>query len=132
MSEHTDQTPPAQTPPPFDPQYDSLYANNVYIEISEVDLKLFFGTLHQSFVSNPTVDWHTAVSMPWIRAKIFNYYLSVSIASHEAEFGDIKISERLMPDPFPSLSPGAEEPPFVDKIRKISQDLLSKMKITSR
>ena len=117
--------------PPFEAQYDSVYANNVYVEISEPDLKLIFGLLHQSFITNPTVDWHTAITIPWVRAKIFCYYLSISIASHEAEFGNIKISDRLMPDPFPRLDHDQIEPPFVDKIRALSDELLGKLKRTS-
>ena len=79
----------------------SAYANNAYLEPSVWDLKIIFGQLHGNF-GNPDVDWHTEITMPWLQAKLFSYFLNQNITAYETENGKIRIPQALMP-PAPNL-----------------------------
>jgi len=78
----------------------SLYANNVVYEPSVWDLKLIFGQLDQKSTGGEgqaTVDYHTAITLPWSVVKLMVYYLRVNLAGHEAETGPVKLPERVLP-----------------------------------
>lgn len=92
----------------------SAYANNAYLEPSVWDLKIIFGQLHGNF-GNPDVDWHTEITMPWLQAKLFSYFLNQNIIVYEIENGKIRIPQALMP-PAPNLMPGIEGNPATKKI----------------
>lgn len=77
----------------------SLYANNVRFERSLFDFKLVFGELDQSDESRTLVHQHTAVTVPWIQAKLMAYYIELNLAIHEADHGVIRIPESLVPLP---------------------------------
>ena len=85
--------------------FESVYANNTLIENSLWDLKIIFGQLEQH-TGRPQVDWHTAVTVPWLQSKILSYYLRLNILSHEADNGTIKVPGQVMP-PKP-LKPSGE------------------------
>jgi hypothetical protein len=89
------------------PEYDfeSVYANNAYFESSVWDLKIIFGQLEQH-TGKTLVDWHTAVTIPWLQAKIWSYYLRLNVAIHEATSGPLTIPARVLPPP--------PEPPSAD------------------
>jgi hypothetical protein len=78
----------------------SLYANNVLYEGSVWDLKLLFGQLDQKLTeekAQSTIDYHTAIILPWSTVKSMVYYLRANLASHEAEAGSIKLPKRVVP-----------------------------------
>jgi hypothetical protein len=87
--------------PELEEDFASLYANNVSYEASVWDLKLIFGQLDLKTVEKPqgqpTVDYHTAITIPWSTVKTMVYYLRVNLAGHEGETGQIKLPERVMP-----------------------------------
>lgn len=74
----------------------SSYANNTRFEPSVWDLKILFGQLDAS-LGKGQVDWHTALTMPWIQAKIFSYLLQLNIAVYEQTHGKIRIPLEVMP-----------------------------------
>jgi hypothetical protein len=79
----------------------SLYANNVMYESSVWDLKLIFGQLDQNLLTagdGHTVDYHTAITLPWSTVKSMVYYLRINLAAHEAEAGPVKLPARILPD----------------------------------
>jgi hypothetical protein len=77
----------------------SLYANNIMYEASVWDLKLIFGQLDQKLIEGhgQTVDYHTAITLPWSTVKSMIYFLRVNLATHEAEAGPVKLPERVVP-----------------------------------
>lgn len=77
-------------------EFDAVYANNSLIESSLWDLKIFFGQLEQH-TGSARVDWHTAVTMPWLQAKLLSYYLRLGLAYHESQFGALKFPPSLVP-----------------------------------
>jgi Protein of unknown function (DUF3467) len=93
-------TPDPQTQYTIDREEDfsSLYANNVSYEASVYDLKLLFG---QSDLSRNRVELHTAMTIPWLQAKLMAHYIQMNVAVYEAENGKIKIPARMHP---PELS----------------------------
>ena len=79
------------------------YANNIQLEISAWDLKIIFGTLEQH-EGKVTIEQHTAVTIPWMQAKLLIYFLQINLAAYEAEAGKVKILPRLLPMAPPPLS----------------------------
>ena len=77
-------------------EFESAYANNSRFEPSIWDLKILFGQLCQHTGSG-SMDWHTAITMPWMQAKVFAYYLSLNIAIHEMETGKIDVHPNVLP-----------------------------------
>jgi hypothetical protein len=118
----------AVTQPDPGPDFDSVYANNARFEISVWDLKIVFGQLDQSS-EKPVVDWHTAVTLPWVQAKLLSYYLQVNLAAYEAEQGRIRIPASVAPPEFPPVPPELENNPQVQAVRefgcKLREGLLS-------
>lgn len=75
-------------------EFESLYANNLHFEASVWDLKLIFGQLDQA---KSCIEQHTAITMPWVHAKIAAYYLLVNILVHQAQEGHIDLPARVLP-----------------------------------
>jgi hypothetical protein len=67
-------------------EFTSKYANNVFLESTNWDLKLLFGEYD---LGDNTVLMHSAMTMPWAQAKILAYLMQVHVAAHEAQFGKI-------------------------------------------
>jgi hypothetical protein len=86
--------PPVESRPEF--EFDSVYANNSHFELSVWDLKIIFGQLDQH-TSKPMVDWHTAVTMPWMQAKVLQYYLRINTVFHEVQSGVIEVDPKVLP-----------------------------------
>ena len=80
-----------------DEDFASLYANNVKFERSLFDFKMVFGELDQSDENHTFVQQHTAVTVPWIQAKLMAYYIELNLAIHEADFGTIRIPDSMIP-----------------------------------
>lgn len=94
-------SPPDTYSPELEEDFASLYANNVAYEASVWDLKLIFGQLDQNVAERQqgqtTVDYHTAITLPWSTVKTMVYFLRVNLAGHEAEAGPVKLPERVVP-----------------------------------
>jgi hypothetical protein len=87
--------------------YESLYANNVHLQPSEWDLKLTFGELDNDGKSGALfVDQHTSITMSWLQAKLFNYFLTLQLGVYEMAHGKIPIPSSVMP---PKPTPPAGE-----------------------
>ena len=94
---------PQLPPMPFKhaEEFVSLYANNVQIEQSVWDLKLVFGQLDQSQPS-VFVEQHTAMTIPWIQAKLLSYFIDLHLEAYESVNGKIRVpTEVLPPEPVP-------------------------------
>ncbi len=90
-------------------EYESLYANSVYFQPSEWDLKLIFGELDNDPKDGSAfVEQHTAISVPWLQAKLMNYYLTLQVGAYEMMHGEVPVPESLMPVEYP-LDPNADE-----------------------
>ena len=103
---------PEVTPPQFerDEDFVSLYANNVWHEVSAWDLKLIFGQLDQARTPN-VVTQHTAMALSWLQAKLLIYYLQVDLAVYEAQYGKVVIPFAILPPPPGPLPPEMENDP---------------------
>jgi hypothetical protein len=101
--------------------FNSLYANNVMYEGSVWDLKLLFGQLDQKLTEKgqTTVDYHTAITLPWSTVKTMVYFLRVNLASHEAEAGAVKLPERVRPARPSELGDTPSEKAAAEASRKI-------------
>ena len=87
--------------------FDPVYANNTRFEPSVWDLKVLFGELRRH-TDKSVVQWHTAITMPWMQAKIFEYWLRVNLLLHQLENGSIQIHPNVLP-PQPVLPSGELE-----------------------
>ena len=83
-----------------DEEFETLYANNVYFELSAWDLKIIFGQLDQS-KEVTTIEQHTAMVIPWAQAKLMSYLLQVNIAIYESDHGKIKLPTGVLPKQIP-------------------------------
>ena|SRR5579862_6000309 len=101
----------------------NAYANNVQIEVSGWDLKLIFGQLDQGS-GKVTVEQHTAMTLPWATAKLFNYYFNVNVAAYELENGKIK----LPPDALPVRVPPPSGELANNPMAKAFAELCNKMR----
>jgi hypothetical protein len=103
-----------------DPDFTSLYANNIRIERSVWDLKLIFGELDQSRDPNVVIQ-HTSMSMPWLQAKLLSYYLELNLAIHEADYGHIRVPEVVVPAlPVPANpTPGVTDNPALKPVLEL-------------
>ena len=72
------------------------YANNARIETSVWDLKILFGQLDQRS-GKWEVDWHTLVTMPWVQAKILDYFLRLNLAYYDHTNGPMMIPDSVKP-----------------------------------
>ena len=109
-------TPPTQRPEVPPPQFErdedfvSLYANNIWHEVSAWDLKLIFGQLDQARTPN-VVTQHTAMALGWLQVKLLIYYLQVDLAVYESQYGKIVIPAAILPPPPGPLPPEMENDP---------------------
>jgi hypothetical protein len=103
--------------------FESLYANQVNFESSVWDLKLIFGLLDQHKAA-PFVEQHTAISIPWVQAKLGAYYLQIALAVYEAENGKIKIPVSVLP-PLPPMP--ADATPRTQALYELIQNLHHKL-----
>lgn len=91
------------------------YANNVRFEGSVWDLKTYFGTLDQGEPDPKSipaaVDFHTAVTIPWIQAKLMLYNLHVQVMFHELKYRNIAVPENLGPQKLSGFMPDLAESP---------------------
>lgn len=76
------------------------YANNVYYESSVWDLKLIFGQLDQR-EGKVKIAQHTAITLPWMQAKLFSFWLRGQIEAHEMINGKIQLSASIIPGEMP-------------------------------
>jgi hypothetical protein len=62
--------------------FESWYSNNVQIQPTEWDLKLFFGEME---VQDRTVfvQQHTAIVQSWLQVKIMHYFLTLQLGVYE-------------------------------------------------
>ena len=105
MPEETDLTSTQQTPALAE-DFSSAYANQVRFEASAWDLKIVFGQLDQSS-GTAAVEWHTAITVPWVQAKIGVYTLQSHVAAYEGFYGKIPIPFDVVPPP--PTKPSKEE-----------------------
>lgn len=118
LGDDVDERPATQQPDGY--EFTSVYANNTYFESSAWDLKIIFGQLEQH-TGKATVDWNTAVTLPWAYAKVLLYYLQVHLAVHESLDGQISIPRRVVPM-LPELPPQeADRPGEKELHQRISQ-----------
>ena len=83
----------------------SRYANNVNLEISVWDLKLLFSELQQPSGEPAFIQQHTAITIPWLQAKLLMLWLRLNIVAQEATHGKILVPPQLLP----SISPPGPE-----------------------
>jgi hypothetical protein len=95
MDEQT-QTPVPETELTRVDDFVSLYANSVQFELSVWDLKMIFGQLEQGG-GKVRIEQHTAVTIPWMQAKLMSHLLNFNLAVYEAEYGKVAIPDRLLP-----------------------------------
>jgi hypothetical protein len=73
------------------------------------------------------VDWHTALSIPWLQVKLVAYYLLVQAAWYEIQNGPLKIPSYVMPaKPTPPPEDVATDPNSVawyEAAKKIYDDM---------
>ena len=81
---------------PLERPYEDVYANNTSVELSSWDLKILFGQIDQ-YTGKTFVNWHTAVTMPWMQAKILAYFLRAHVTWHETQNGFMKVPSSLIP-----------------------------------
>ncbi len=93
--------------------FEALYANNVQLQPFEWDLKIIFGEL-DVLPDNPgeiVVEQHTAITVPWLQAKLALYYLSLQVAVHELSHEPIRVPQSLIPaDPTRPTGDLADDP----------------------
>ena len=77
--------------------FESWHANNIQFYPSEWDLKLVFGELDWPKGGNVVVQQHTAMTLSWLQAKIFQYFLTLNLALYEMQHGKIKVPAAVMP-----------------------------------
>jgi hypothetical protein len=73
------------------------YANNFHFEPSTWDLKIIFGQLEQH-TGKSAVDWHTAITIPWLQVKLVAYFLRLQAVWNEIQNGPINIPASVLPD----------------------------------
>jgi hypothetical protein len=91
----------------------SVYSNNVGFEQSVWDLKIIFGQLDQDA---GVIEQHTAVTIPWVIAKLSLFYLATQIAGHELVNGKIAIPPSVVPPEPAPLTKEQQNDPNLQKI----------------
>jgi hypothetical protein len=95
--EEVSTTTPATTDHRRSEEFQSKYANNVFLQSTAWDLTMNFGEVDQTIGPN-TVIQHTGVTLPWPQVKILQYYLQVHLAAHELDHGRITIPKGVIVD----------------------------------
>lgn len=89
-------------------KFEVAYANNFNFEPSTWDLKIIFGQLEQH-TGLAEIDWHTAITIPWLQVKLVAYYLRVQAIWYELQNGPLNIPANVMPpEPTPPVGEMAE------------------------
>jgi hypothetical protein len=102
--------------------YSSKYTNNVQFEPSVWGLKTLFGEL-ALLDGKLIVEQHTAISMPWIQAKIMGYFLQFQIAVFEHDHGKIAIPDGVIPGPLPPIPDEMKDDPRMKAIWDTLEEL---------
>ena len=104
-----------------------VYANNCNFEPSVWDMKINFGELQRAVTGNWEVFYHTAVTMPWMQAKLLAYYLLLNIAYHEKTHGPITIIGNMTPTVAPPTEDQLKDDPNIQELfelyKKIHADM---------
>ncbi len=69
------------------------YANNVFFEPSELDLKMTFGDTE---FSKHVTDQHTGIALSWQEAKIMLLFLQLNIESYESRTTTLAIPKSVL------------------------------------
>jgi hypothetical protein len=77
-------------------KFKTAYANNFHFEQSAWDLKIIFGQLEQH-TGTSEIDWHTAITIPWLQVKLVAYFLRLQAAWNEMQNGYVAIPASVMP-----------------------------------
>ena len=118
---------PVRLSPSESEDFSTDYANNVQFEPSVWDLKLIFGQLDQR-PGKAIVDYHTAITIPWIQAKILSYYLQLNIAAYEHTNGRISVPASVIPRiPEPPSHEVQESAPAAEAVYELSLELHNKI-----
>ncbi len=115
----------------------SVYANQINFELSELDIKCLFGQLNQGppGTGTPSVEWHTAVTMAFAEAKLLSFYLRINIAIHEATHGPIKIPAGILPEAFTAPEDMETNPTskkMFEAVEKIRHELMEEQSKLAR
>jgi hypothetical protein len=110
-------------------KFKNVYANNFHFEPSAWDLKIVLGQLEQH-TGVTEIDWHTALTIPWLQVTFVAYYLRVQAAWHEMQGGSLKAPSYVMPPvPKPPSPELAEKDPFAtafyEKQKRIYDEMFS-------
>jgi hypothetical protein len=110
--------------------FESLYANNVYYQPSEWDLKITFGELDNDPKDGKVfVDQHTAIAVPWLQAKLMNYFLTLQLGVYEMAHGKIAIPPAVMPPipdpPHGDIAGDASAQQVFEYIAKVRKEFFS-------
>ena len=109
-------------------KFAAIYANNFQFEPSAWDLKVLFGQLEQH-TGRSVVDWHTAITIPWLQVKFVAYYLRVQAAWYEQQNGPLRAPSFVMPpEPKPPSGELANDPianAFYDAKKKIYTEMFA-------
>ena len=92
------------------------YANSTFFEPTVMDLKILFGEWSGRLKG---VDWHTAVTIPWVQAKLMSYFLELNIAVHESTIGKIQFPSSMIPAEPPPLTEEQMNDPKAEELRDI-------------
>jgi hypothetical protein len=109
VTEEPDKTPQAQADTPMlvqpilasemathrSPDFRTIYANNTKFGASPFEFSLIFGEIGENVEGQIYIDQKVRVLLAPVHAKLFLIVLAQNVASFEAQFGEIKIPERL-------------------------------------
>jgi hypothetical protein len=101
-----------------------VYANNFHFEPTVWDLKIHLGTLNQQ---KAAIDWHAAVTIPWLQVKLVAYYLRLQFLWHECQNGQIKIPASVMPKQLAPPSGDAANDPIALAFHEGSKKIYAEM-----
>jgi hypothetical protein len=107
-----------------DPNFVSLYANNVVVESTAFDMKLVFGVIDLRNPLDPAVDQQAGVNLSWPEVKLLLYWMKVHLAAHEGENGKVKLPASVLPGEIPPNPP----PPFDNAKGREAFELMRRMR----
>jgi hypothetical protein len=100
--------------------FDTVYANNTRFEASVWDFKVLFGELEQH-TGREVVNFHTAVTMPWLQVKLLCYYIRLNLAIHELT-GKVAVPPNMLPQPLEPPTPEqSEAEPLTKQLYEIAK-----------
>ena len=110
--------------------YESLYANNVQYQPSEWDLRITFGELDQDN-HGAFIEQHTAISIPWLQAKITLYFLALQVGVFELAHGKILVPPAVIPpEPTPPTGDLQDNPlanQIYEYVKKMRQQFVESL-----